>query len=417
MAILELDLPTSATSFLLDHKVYGQTVLSVGTLLDMTMEGSCTLLGGPSMSMFCMQSLSTGVTKQIESWTDTLSCHVNLHSGDIKIIGSSTHLTNRMRKMQKLYKGGRSNHHFMEAMQGAWNASSMLASLAMKTHFPHMVAAKACLPKEHCSSGFVAHPILFHATMTAHYMSLGYLHLYPVIGTTCAAICIGPNEKPQESTHIMSIENQQEMSHLRSGIRGNPCVDARGYKTANFSQLETQHRQECRPCSSSISSTLCLSYHAQSLALAKVGMPIISIRWLILSQDHLCKASICTCLDMPLAATVVSMSATCVAYAYGVHIGSEEDFLQLLWASEVDSCLLVQDTLDTRVDRCNHEAHGLAALAMLWAYRAFARAQPHYKLCSISITDGVNAAQPFSIFPQGMSHTHDVNGLLLPSAI
>ena len=157
---------------------------------------------------------------------------------------------------------------------------------------------------------------------------------------------------------------------------------------------------------SSTSPTLCLSYNAQSLALAKLGKPIASTKWLILSHDHHYIASICTCLDMPLAVTMVSMSTTCAAYAYGVHIGNEEDFLQLLWASEADKCLLVHDTFDTEVDRCTRGAHALAALAMLWAYRAFARAQPRYKICTISITDGMNAAQPLSIFPQGMSHTH-----------
>ena len=36
-AMFEFDLSTSATSFLLEHKVQGQTTLDVGTLLDMTM--------------------------------------------------------------------------------------------------------------------------------------------------------------------------------------------------------------------------------------------------------------------------------------------------------------------------------------------------------------------------------------------
>ena len=412
-AMFEFDLPTSATSFLLEHKVQGQTTLGVGTLLDMTMAGSYTLLGGPSTSTLSMQSSSTVVTKQIDSWTKTLSCRVIIHSGDIKIMSSSTHLTTCVRTLMKLNTSGIGKYRFMEAMNGVWNASSIMANLAMKTRSPHMVATKAILPKEHRSSEFVAHPTLLHAIMTAQYVSLGHPHHPSLIGTTCAAICIEPYEDPRESTHIVSIANDQ----LTSGFGSNHFIDARGNETAKILQLKMRHWQERRSLTSSTSPTLCLSYMAQSLALAKLGMPITSTKWLILSQDHLYIASICTCLDMPLAVTVVSMSTTCAAYAYGVHIGNEEDFLQLLWASEADKCLLVHDTFDTEIDRCIRGAHALAALAMLWAYRAFARAQPRYKICTISITDGMNATQPLSIFPQGMSHTHYVNSLALRSAI
>ena len=417
MAMFEFALPTSATSFLLEHKIHGQTTLNIGVLLDMTMAGSCTLLGGPSTSTLSMQSSSTGVTKQIDSWTKTLSCQIIIHSGDIKIMSTSTHLTTCIQTLTKSNTSGISNYHFMEAMKGEWNASRIIANLAMKTRLPHMVATKAILPKEHRSSGFVAHPTLLHTMMTAQYVYLGHPHRHSSIGTTCAAICIEPYEDPQESTHIVSIANDQELSQLTSGFESNLYSDARGNQTTKISQLKTRHWQERHSLTSSTSPTLCLSYNAQSLALAKLGMRITSTKWLILSQDHLYIASICTCLDIPLAITVVSMSTTCVANAYGVHIGNEEDFLQLLWASEADKCLLVHDTFDTKVERCTRGAHALAALAMLWAYRAFARAQPCYKICTISITDGMNAAQPLSIFPQGMSHTHDVNSPALRSAI
>ena len=405
-AMFEFDLPTSATSFLLEHKVQGQTTLDVGTLLDMTMAGSCTLLGGPSTSTLSMQNSSTGVTKQIDSWTKTLSCRVIIHSGDIKLMSSSTHLTTCIRTLMKLNTSGIGKYRFMEAMKGVWNASSIMANLAIKTHPPHMIASKAILPKEHRSSGFVAQPTLLHAIMTAQYVSLGHPHRHSLTGTTCAAVCIEPYEDPRESTHIVSIANDQELFQLKSGFGSKHFVDARGNQTTKILQLKSRHWQERRSLTSSTSPTLCLSYNAQSLALAKLGKPIASTKWLILSHDHHYIASICTCLDMPLAVTMVSMSTTCAAYAYGVHIGNEEDFLQLLWASEADKCLLVHDTFDTEVDRCTRGAHALAALAMLWAYRAFARAQPRYKICTISITDGMNAAQPLSIFPQGMSHTH-----------
>ena len=391
VAAFEFNLPSSATSFLSDHKIYGRTILSVGTLLDMTMEGSCTLLGVPSMSTLCMQSSSTGVTKQIKSWADTLFCHINIPSGDVKIIGSSTHLTSCVRKLTKLKASGISNQH--------------------------MVVAKALPPKEHLSSGFAAHPSLLHAIITAQNVPLGNCHSNFSIGTTCAAICIVPNEHPQDGTHIMCMANRQQSSHLRSNTRGNPCIVAQGYKTIKLSQIESQHWQERCLSTSCSPPTLRLSYDAHSLALAKFNMPITSIRWLILCKDDLCIASICTCLDMPLALTTVSLTTTRAAFAYGVHIGDEEDFIQLLRASEADKCLLAQDTFDTEVERHNRGAHGLAALAMLWAYRAFARAQPHYKLCTISITDGLNPVQPLSIFLQGMLHTRDVKCRSLPKAI
>ena len=369
------------------------------------------------MSTLCMQSMSTGVTKQIGSRTDTLSCRVLIHFGDIKLISSSTHLTICIRKVEHLNTSGVSTHEFTKAMKGTWKDSSISTSLAKTTGLPQLVVAKASLPRQNSSSGFVAHPVLLHAIVTTQYVCMGYSHRNTTIDATCAAICVEPNNDPQESTHIMSITKQQELSKLKKKFKGNPCIDARGYTLIKISQLGCRHRQERRPSTSFASPTLCLSYNAQPLALAEPSKPIAPVKWLLLSQDNLNVASICACLDMRLAATVVSMSTTCTACAYGVHVGNEEDLLQVLCASEADKCLLVHDTFNAKVGHCNREEHALATLAMLWAYRAFARAQPHYKLCTISITDGMSVAQPLSNFPQGMSYTHDVIILVLLSAV
>ena len=381
---------TIARPFLRDHKVQGQCILHASALLEILQDAANTLFAPSTDDLQVLEGIATGTPMEIDQQSTTISCTIDIALGIASAFGASTeHLFARIRGcIGALARECKIRAGLTFLHKGNLARRPAKAVFAEAIHFRESSECITRLPR-------------MQAPMVVLHVASALMHnsAFSTIAT-CAAVVL-KSATGEASTHCTGLPSAStEYKHPYQDLK---CTSIHGPFFIHF--LEVHLRLENKvPQERRASPTLQLRWQpTDEIVQAEnhtASMP--PRKWLILSDGPCSVGGLCCSIDMPIIATISSFGGDAILNFLGIHLNNEEDLLHLLSTIKADNCLLIKNRQKDKIE----DVKRFSALAMLWVFRAYARASPSYKINLVTSQNHRECALPKSMLCQGISLIH-----------
>lgn len=403
VATFEARLSVAALAYLKDHKTEGRCTLHTSTLLEIVAEASM-VLDSSAEHPPCLRHAITSEDKELNFYLDTMLCSINVATGNIVITGNSCALltaTTANTAQNQVHIGTsakkRNIWHVLRANKGPIVTAPGLLS---KEHLEQVVTA-TIKPQHHHSSGYITHPALTHATMTAQHFAHVRNSNSHLLMAACASIILRKPGSAKEDVYITSttIEQATNRKHMGHGLW---CMSVQQCPKVIFLDVHLQSKSQPHALKTGDSSTLSLNWRPFLPKDSSKDSENLrsNAKWLLISQNACNTKDLCCKCDTRVTITSVLLGTSSSPGSNEICISGERDLIHLLSSTEADHCLLVHDLQQNAADvLTSDDAKG----AMLWVFRAFAKAQPNFKLNLVFISADMHSGNvpPKAVLSQG----------------
>ena len=361
-------------SFLQDISLKGQSATQLPAWLEMLQEASTILLARSTSDICILVDNVLGTTKHAEQAGHNILCTIDTKSGFASISAASgSHLSakimNRTGDLSRVTKAIARLGPFTELLKRAPAFTSI--DLSKESIFAEAIVARDALD-------FITHPSLIQSSLALHHLALiANRSLALVSFVSCASIAIRDtcNNRCQWG-------NPSKVTMCEHHCQDLKCSNAHGQAFMQFSEVQ----MESWPGSLTGTPDLpTLSLIWQPLAISvstwRSSIYTTQLRWVILSNKPCNVQDLCCKTDQSVMTINVVLCGHGSHRTSDIHLRNEQHLLYFLSTVKADNCLLVQSF--DEMDR--HEAMSSAEAAMLWVWRAYARARTSFKMNLVTI--------------------------------
>lgn len=368
IASFEVDTMTSRMAFLQDHNIKGQKLAVFSALLEMVQEALNVLFATSSRGIHILKSVVLGTIEDSKGSYDTIRCSIDTVLGLTSIVDAcGNHLSaETARCMVAASNMIKDCAPFSKLLIRA--STYMVIRSPWNGHFAKAIARRDALD-------FIVHPGLVQSSLTLHHLALAaHRQCAAMSFVSCATIAMKNARTERSCIDVPSDVSMCE--HLCQNLK---CTDLHGQTFLQFSRMQMRLEDEPLRCTSDLP-TLSLEWQPLAISIAthntfKHARPL---RWVILSEIPCKIGELCCVIDLPVIATTIMLSGCGHACRNRseMHIDNEEDLVHFLSTVKADSCLLVQGPHG--MDCCKEISSSESA--MLWVFRAYARAPTTFKM-------------------------------------
>lgn len=365
----EASTTTSNLSFLQDVRMKGQSATHFSAWLEMLQEASSVLLARSTTDISILVENVLGTTKPIEQTEHNILCTIDTISGFASISAASgSHLSAKIMKCT----GGLSHvkktvvrlGSFIEMLE--WAPMFTNVSLSGESIFAEAIVARDALD-------FITHPGLIQSSLALHHLALiADRYCATVSFVSCASIAI-----QDTCNNLCELGNPSKATLCEHSCQNLKCTNVHGQAFLQFTGLQMGSWHGSSMGTPDLP-TYALVWHPLAMAVStqRSSMYTTPLRWIILSNMPRNIQDLCCKMDQSVMATTVVLCGPGSQRPSEIHLSDEQDLLYFLSTVKADNCLVVQrfDEIDCHIAKSSAES------AMLWVWRAYARAPTSFKM-------------------------------------
>lgn len=385
MATFESSTMTSKMGFLQDLKMKGPNAIVSSAWLEMIQEALSVLFVRSTKDIHICKDVVLGTIEDRKGSHDKIHCVIDTILGFASITDATSN--NVSAKITKITGVVYNIKEHRAPLSRLLIRVPTYVGAPRKSNFAKAIVAKDALD-------FLVHPGIIQSSLTLHHLALAAHHQCALVSfVSCATVAIEDTCNNRCCTDVPSKVTICE--HRCQDLR---CTNMHGQAFLQFNGMQMRLENESLPGPSNLS-TLSLEWQplAMSTSTQNTFRYASPLKWVILSEVPCSIGDLCYSIDRPVIATTIVLSGRGCCHPSEMHIDNEEDLVHFLSTVKADNCLLVQSLREND----GREEKSSAESAMLWVFRAYARAPTTFKMSLVTRREGQYNTPPGLTLCQG----------------